>query len=231
MSENNPSPLEALHARIGQRLAPGELGVVAARAGVGKTACLVQLALADLCAGRAVLHVALDLPVHEVRGWYDRIHREAGRRDWVDTSDSRRLALERARHIHSYLQQGFTADRLSEALDFLADVMEFTPQLAVIDGFPFELASEESVAALQAVAKERQLPLWLTALTHRHEPPDEATGLPRAVAPFAEHLDVVTELAAEGEQVRLRLVRDHDEATPEDPALVLDPATLLVAWP
>jgi hypothetical protein len=36
---------------------------------VGKTACLAQIVLADLVAGHAVLHVALDATVAHVREW------------------------------------------------------------------------------------------------------------------------------------------------------------------
>jgi hypothetical protein len=204
--------------------------VVTARAGVGKTACLVQLGLAELARGRSVLHVALDMPVHEVRGWYDRVASEAGRLGWLELDESRRLRLERERHIHSYRQQGFNADRLDEALSFLAEVMEFQPRAAVLDGFPFELARHDALAALREVARTHALPLWLTALSHRHEPPDEQTGLPRSLAPFSDLVDVVVGLTPDHHHIQLRLLRDHDHdatALPEL-SLELDPASLLI---
>ena len=45
---NEQSPLRILEASIHGGLGKGNLGVVAARAGVGKTACLVQIGLDDL---------------------------------------------------------------------------------------------------------------------------------------------------------------------------------------
>ena len=63
---NEQSPLRILEKSIHGGLGKGNLGVVMARAGVGKTACLVQIALDDLLRGRDVLHVALGQTVEHV---------------------------------------------------------------------------------------------------------------------------------------------------------------------
>lgn len=225
------SPLEHLALAVADRLKPGELGVVAARAGVGKTACLVQIALTDLLAERPVLHVALDTPVRDVQSWYDRLLEEACRRGFFPegtTLADLRLSLERHRHIHSYLQQGFTAERLAEAVSLMAEVMDFRPHTVVVDGFPFEIARQDAVADLRRLAADRGFCLWLTALTHRHEHADPETGLPPAVAPFADTLDLVLRLAPEGAQMRLTVLRDHGQGGEEEAGLALDPASLLV---
>lgn len=209
-------------------LAAGELGVVTARAGVGKTACLVQIALADLLHGRAALHVALDMTVSQVRQWYDRLFQEAGRRGLVEASDSKRMDLERRRHIHSYPQQGFDADRLSGALTFLGDVMDFRPQVVVVDGYPFDQATGEKIQQLADVAAVSRVPLWLTALAHRHAPVDQATGLPEPIKQFAPALSVVLHLTPSDQQVQLRLLKDRDAEVPRTLPVRLDPTSLLL---
>lgn len=63
-------------------LRPGDLGLVVAGAGVGKTALLVHLALQWLLRGDRVLHVDAREPVDRVRSHYDEVLRsvqEAGR--------------------------------------------------------------------------------------------------------------------------------------------------------
>ncbi|MDY0002288.1 MAG: AAA family ATPase [Polyangia bacterium] len=225
------SPIAHLASAVADRLQPGELGVVAARAGVGKTACLVQLALTDLLAERAVLHVALDSPVRDVQSWYDRILDEAFRRGYFEsdvTSSDLRLSIERHRHIHSYLQQGFTAERLEEAVSLMAEVMDFRPLTVVLDGFPFAIASQDSVTELRRLAAEQGFRLWLSVLTHRHEREDPDKGLPQGLSPFADSLDIVLRLAPDGAKMRLTVLRDHGEAGTLEAGLTLDPASLLV---
>ena len=55
------SPMSTLSASIRGGLAPGQLGMVMARAGVGKSAFLVHIALGHLLRGTEVLHVSLHI--------------------------------------------------------------------------------------------------------------------------------------------------------------------------
>ena len=61
---NAQSPLRILERSIHGGLGKGKLGVVMARAGTGKTACLVQLGLDDLMRDKNVLHIALGGQTH-----------------------------------------------------------------------------------------------------------------------------------------------------------------------
>ncbi|MFH2010474.1 MAG: AAA family ATPase [bacterium] len=223
------APLRLLDDSVCGRLGPGDLGVITARAGVGKSALLVNIALAQLLQERPVLHVALDQQVAEVRAWYDRMVTEAARHGLLEATDAQRMELERRRHIHSYLRQGFTAEKLSEALAFLADVMDFHPHTVLIDGFPFELASTEVVDELRDLARSSETSIWLTALTHRHEPIDPEVGLPKPVDRFAELLRLVVRLVPEGNRVLLRLLQDQGGPGSEQLPIRLDPATMLLA--
>ena len=58
------------------RLEPGELGVLLARAGAGKTACLTHVALDYLLAREAVLHVCVDVVPDKVKLWYQKLLRD-----------------------------------------------------------------------------------------------------------------------------------------------------------
>jgi len=222
------NPLHLLAGTIRDQLSPGCLGVIAARAGVGKSTMLAHIALAEMLEDRPVLHVCLDDSVSDVRGHYDRMFDEASRHGLLDGSDTNRMALERRRHIHSYLRQGFTAEKLDEALHFLGDVMDFSPRTVVLDGFPMEVASHDSMEQLREVARSSETRIWLTALTHRHEPIDPTVGLPKPVADFADLVEVVLSLAPEGDRVLLRLIHAGDNSGPKPLPLVLDPATNLL---
>ena len=68
---NAQSPLRILEQSIRGGLGKGNLGVVLAPAGVGKSACLVQIGLDDLMRDKDVLHVAIGQTVEHVSAWYD----------------------------------------------------------------------------------------------------------------------------------------------------------------
>lgn len=73
---NERSPLRILEKSSHGGLGRGNLGVAMARAGVGKTAFLVHVALDDLMRDRKVLHVSLDSPVDHVKSWYDAVFQD-----------------------------------------------------------------------------------------------------------------------------------------------------------
>ncbi len=69
-------PLRILESSTKGGLGAGKLGVVMARAGVGKTAFLVQIGLDDAMRERPVLHIALGQELEHVQSWYDALFDE-----------------------------------------------------------------------------------------------------------------------------------------------------------
>ena len=64
---NERSPLRVFEKSIHGGLGKGNLGVVMSRAGIGKTALLIGIALDDLMRGRQVLHISAKDSVDHVR--------------------------------------------------------------------------------------------------------------------------------------------------------------------
>ena len=73
---NARSPLRLLEKGLHGGLGVGNLGVVLAGHGVGKTAFLVGVALDELLRAGRVLHVCIDQPVAHVRAHYDTVFEE-----------------------------------------------------------------------------------------------------------------------------------------------------------
>ena len=63
------NPLRLLGKENQDILSKGGFGAVLARAGVGKTAIMVQLSLETLLRGKNVLHISLSDPVNKVSLW------------------------------------------------------------------------------------------------------------------------------------------------------------------
>ncbi|MDY6954411.1 MAG: hypothetical protein SWE60_23145, partial [Thermodesulfobacteriota bacterium] len=69
------NPLRLMGQETEDILPEGGFGAVLARAGVGKTAFLVQLALNSMLKSKNVVHISLDDPVKKVCLWYEEVVR------------------------------------------------------------------------------------------------------------------------------------------------------------
>ena len=203
-------PLRPLLHALGGGLSPGEVGVVRARAGSGKTALVLQFALDRLLRGEAVLHIAGTGTIDQVRDGYESLLDGLGRPLRPAERTEARLFIERHRIIPA--TRGAVPDvaRLKHVLDQLADVVEFQPVLVVVDGWEPEAASFD---ALSALAKARNLTIWCTG---NSEPlTEDASG--DAVG------DVVLDLVPERSHVMLHVRKLRAAALPAP--LRLDTAT------
>jgi len=134
---NERSPLRVLDASIHGGLGRGNIGVVVARHGIGKTAFLVGIALDDLMRGRKVLHIALDQPVEKTRAFYQDIFIDLAHTQALDDVWKVRLDMERNRRIHGYTNATFNAEKLAETLQFMRQHGDFIPTAIIIDGMDF----------------------------------------------------------------------------------------------
>jgi hypothetical protein len=234
---NERSPMRVFESSIHGGLGPGNVGVVASRAGVGKTPLLVQIALDDLMRGRKVLHISHEHAVDHVRAYYDEIFHDLAQVMKLDGQDEVRIDIEKNRVIMSHLGYARTAPmsvrggessiaKIRETMRFVTDVMHFDPDAVIIDGFDFEHCSEAGVKALRELAADRSVELWAAATTKI--PAREITSVPPPVDRFASMLAVVVLLEPEREYVKLRLLKDHDSTELADLHLRLDPHSMRI---
>src|SRR4051794_34561518 len=139
LNERNPWRLfeDSIHGGLGA----GNIGVVVARHGIGKTAFLVGIALDDAMRGRKALHVALDKTVDHVREFYDEIFMDLAHSAHLEDLASERLEMERNRMIHTYVGNTFNVDKLRQSITFLREVAHFEPACLILQGFDFERAT------------------------------------------------------------------------------------------
>src|SRR5574339_987740 len=100
---NERSPMRVFEKSMHGGLGRGNIGVVVARPGVGKTALLVQIALDDLLRDRKVLHISHEHAVDHVRAYYDEIFHDLSTYRKLDQPAAIRLEIERHRLIFSHL--------------------------------------------------------------------------------------------------------------------------------
>ncbi len=210
---------------------PGHLALVLARAGVGKTAFLVGIGIDALLAGQRVLHISLENTVDHIRDFYDDILLEMLSRDKkLEHRSAVQLAVDRRRHIHTYVGGSFSMDRLRQAFELLKDVMHFEPGVVLFDDIDVE--GEEQIDAakvesIKAIAAEFGAELWMTCQTHRDDPV-EPGHLPPPASELESLADLAFRLDSHGAKVRLHVLKDHQQMLDKDTHILLDPRTLLL---
>ncbi len=224
---NERSPLRLLEKSIHGGLGRGNIGVVAARHGVGKSAVLVDIALDDLMRGRKVLHVALDERIEKIRNYYDEIFMDLAKTGNLQDIGAERLDVERCRNIHTYVGNSFSVAKLRDAIAFLNTHMDFYPAALILEGYRFEQATKEDMAELRQIAREIDGELWMSAVTHRDSTRNDR-GIPEPLAHLEDSIDVILALEQGEKYVTLRLLKDHDNPEVSPSHVALDPTTLLL---
>ena len=207
-------------------LPAGGFGAVLARAGVGKTAFVVQLALNSLLRSKNVLHVSLNDPVEKVCLWYEEVFRHIAGQYQVDQTDKLWEAVLPYRLIMTFKVAGFTLPKLKERLAEITEQGVFFPQMILIDGLPFEADVAPDLAELKSMAAQNGQHIWFTVRTHRHEEPDD-DGMPARIKAVSSLFDVIIALQPRDKQVYVKNLKQT--AVAEAPApLILDPTTMLI---
>jgi hypothetical protein len=224
---NERSPLRVLEASIHGGLGTGNIGVIIARHGVGKTAFLVGVALDDLMRGRKVLHVSLDHPTDKVLACYDEIFMDLAHERELEDVWKVRLELERNRRIHCYRGGTFSVDKLRDALAFKAAHSDFEPVAIMIDGFPFMETTADEMAAVRKIAEQTGAEIWMSATTHRGASTSDQ-GIPEPLAHLEGAVDVILQMAHDTKAVHVSLLKDHDNPDVSELKIALDPTTMLL---
>ena len=225
------SPLRVFERATRGGLGRGQIGVVLARAGIGKTAFLIGLALDALLQGRKVLHISTQESVEGVRRFYEQIFQAMADALEIEDRAQRLLELERHRHILVYNRKLFSLEKLQQSAAFLRQAAHFEPSLVVMDGTPrFEQTEAWELEGVQRLAREWDAEIWTSSLVHREGQQFDARGIPLDVARHDAYLAVIVLLESKGDHVRVRLLKDHDHQDLADLHMELDPATLLLRW-
>jgi hypothetical protein len=222
------SPVRILEKSIHGGLGKGNLGVFMARAGVGKTACLVYLALDDIIRENKVLHFGVEKSVEKVRLWYDEMANHVVESFHLPKGDELREKIETNLIIMSYVNHSFSPERMKSGIHNAITQGRFAPQMVIVDGFDFENASRASVESFKRTAEEFDVEMWFSARIHRENQVLNERGIPSPYGRFEDLLSVVVMLEPVQDAIFLRLLKDHDNPDLANLHIKLDPKTMLV---
>jgi hypothetical protein len=220
------NPLRLMGQESEEIIPPGGCGAVLARAGVGKTALMIQLALNTLLSGKNVLHVSLNDPVDKVTLWYREVFSRLAQQ--YNISEINRLwdTILPHRFIMTFKIEGFSVPKLEERLTDLTEQGIYRPHMVLIDGLPFDGPNRDALEALKRLTQKYEMQTWLSVKTHRHEMPD-SDGMPPQLFNVDDLFEVIIQLQPEGQDVYIRALKGGAQDG-EVHELLLDPATMLI---
>lgn len=222
------SPLRILEKSTHGALGRGNLGVLVARAGVGKTACLIHIAFDKLFRKERMIHISLEDIPEKVTSYYNVIYYDLVKALGWKGEDETKMLIDRNRMILAYLNQSFSVARLRQNMRNLAEKIDFTPDALIVDGLDFPKTPAETFLALKELAGEFQVEVWFSALSPSGVPETDERGIPQPCAHVADQFSMIVQLLPTPSALFLKLLKDHDTPVPPDTQVRLDPNTFLV---
>jgi len=204
----------------------GEFGAVLARAGVGKTALLVQIALNSLLSNKNVLHISLNDPISKVCLWYEEVFRHIASQMNISQTNELWETILLHRFIMTFQRKDFSEIILNQRISELSEQGIFYPQVILIDGYCFEENRYEELSKIKKIAENHSSPVWFTIRTHRHEETDH-NGFPPQFSIIADYFKVAVQIKPEGDKIQIKLIKgSHDLNTKN--GMLLDPTSMLI---
>jgi hypothetical protein len=223
------SPLRILDTSINGGLGKGNIGVIAARKGIGKTACLVHIATDQLFQGKHVIHVSFSDKTDHIVSWYEDIFREISKRRSLDNAMEVHDAIIRNRVIMNFNQHNISTEQVLDRIGTMIQNACFKADCITVDGYDFYSGTPNNFEKIKAFALSQGLQFWFSASLQDNTTAGENSLLPAVLQNYEGLTAVIIVLHLEDDSIRLKLIKDHDTAPAEDLHLTLDPGTLLIS--
>lgn len=206
-----------------------QMGLVMARAGLGKTALLVQIALDAILRGKRVIHVSIGESIDKTKNWYDDILQVILQEHSVNRPHELIDMVARHRMIMTFKVAAFTRSRLEERLNDLVLQDIFRPNCLIVDGFDFVNTSREDLEDIKNLLENMNMQAWFSAICHRDDPRVSPTGVPAPCHELDDLFDMVVLLKPQANaSIQLDIIRNFGEQVEGGKSLNLDPTTMMV---
>ncbi len=206
-----------------------KMGLIMARAGLGKTALLVQIALDAILRGKRVVHISIGENLEKTKLWYDDILEIILQECSVANPHELVDMVQRHRMIMTFKAALFDRDRLEERLNDLILQDIFKPDCVVIDGFDFTTMDHNHLEDVKNLMEGLQLQTWFSATSHREDDRVSPSGVPAPCNELDDLFETVVLLKPDQEHIQLEIIRHNSDACTGDSChLSLDPVTMMV---
>jgi hypothetical protein len=223
------SPLRILEKSLHGGLGKGNVGVLASRKGVGKTACLVHIATDKLFQDKPVIHVSFASRVDYIIGWYEDIFKEIALKRQLDSALEVHDEIIRNRVIMNFKQDAARTDQVLRSIEAMIDCGKFAANSIIMDGYNFSQSTPEDLQKFKDFSRKIGLEVWISASLKSEEPLFDEKGIPKELINYLDQIDVLITLGYHNDQVRLCLAKNYDSPPLGDLKIGLDPKSLLIS--
>ena len=215
----NHSPVRFFDNAAEGGLKDGQLGLITAKKGLGKTSVLVQFGIDALIHDKQLVHVSFDQHSSNVISWYDNVLAEIAKKKSLNLDDVNEDIV-RNRTILNFNQETFTLPKVVNTIKALKDG-GINVSALIIDGADLTKISADELKAVADFVKAEKITAWFS---ETNESADLATTLPKDLEPF---FAIVGHLASNGSNVDLTVLKAAGKKI--DPVAVkLDSKTMLM---
>ena len=221
------TPLRVLNPLDTESLPDHRMGLIMARAGLGKTAILVQIAMDSMLRGQKVLHVSVGEGLEKAKVWYEDVFKYIAEGYRLDNAAEIGEELMRSRMIMTFKESSLSRPKLEERLNDLISQNIFRPDIVLVDGYDFAVSDYDSVMDLKEMMAAMNVQGWFSALRHREDERVSAAGVPAPCHEMDGLFDTIILLQPEKEAILLNIIKDeYDGAAGK--VLNLEPSTMMV---
>jgi hypothetical protein len=222
------SPLRILEKSTHGGVGKGNIGIIASRKGVGKTACLVHIATDQLFQGKHVIHVSFSSNTSHIISWYEDIFQEISKRRHLENAMMVHDEIIKNRVIMNFNQEGISIKQIINSLEAMINQGAFAADCIIFDGYSFTKGKPQDFKDLRDFAEKLKLELWFSASLGDDNFDVDADGIPSVLSPFLDEIAILILLNPLEGNIQLELKKDHDLTPVQKLHLTLDPKILLI---
>ncbi len=225
---NKRSPLRILERSIHGGVGKGNIGVIAARKGIGKTACLVHIATDQLFQEKHVIHISFSADTSHIISWYEDIFNEIAKLNNLEHAMEVHDEIIMNRIIMNFNQNGVRLTQVAKSIQTMIKDGHFYADTIIIDGYDFTRTTVEELKELKALANEAGLEIWFSSSLDDKKAQFDKNGVPVILSEVIDEFAILICLKPQEDYIQLELVKDHDVFPASDLHLKLDPEVFLI---
>jgi hypothetical protein len=225
MPTEQPALSVAVHRALVNPLETGQIGILLAAAGVGKTACLTRISLEHLFREIPVLHVCIDDIPETVKVWYHELIKGMVKSQKVADRALVQHQIQPLRFILTYHRHTFSPEKLSQSLQNLKEQANFNPLLVILDGLDFDSTSRSTIEELCQFARNFGVSMWMSAKIHRHIDTVNDRGIPYPCHEMDDLFQSIVLLEPANGAIKMKVLKDDGLYSPDGEETLLDPET------